>query len=284
MSIYKHVDYLIPDAPELIETLLSQESEISCQKAAFLFLSQTEPNRALNFFNLIADHLAEMDGSLQLSVVEFIRVSLRSFNPNNPNESVDKYFKVLGNLLKRSSSTVAKYESAITLISFSSQTEIIKSKKCCLVVAALIIIVLIDAVDCLISLATREADNSIKLMILNELKSQILPLHPEILQSAVLELLRVLSSPDLAVRKVCLELVVSSTTSRVALEIVQFLKKEATKSTTSDSSSNEYRLNVLDSLYKCSMNFSEVGTEVMNAYLELIKNGFISENLVSYMK
>lgn len=139
------------------------------------------------------------------------------------------------------------------------------------------------AVDCLISLATKEADNSIKLIILTKLQNEILPYHPEILQSCVLDLLRVLSSPDPAVRKVCLELVAASTTSRVALEIVQFLKKEATKSSASGES-NEYRQSVLDALYKCSMNFSEVGTEVMNAYLELIKNGFINESLVSYMK
>lgn len=126
MSIYKNVDYLIPDAPELIEALLTQESEISCQKAAFLFLSQTEPHRAFNFFNLIADRLAEMDGSLQLAVVEFIRVNLRS--PDGQNEK-EKFFKVLGNLLKKSSSPVSKYESAITLISFSNQPETIKRKE-----------------------------------------------------------------------------------------------------------------------------------------------------------
>ena len=127
MSVYKHVDYLIPDAPELIESLLTHESEISCQKAAFLFLSQTEPHRALNFFNLIADRLAEMDGSLQLSVVEFIRVNLRISDPNTQNEN-EKFFKVLANLLKKSSSSVSKYESAITLILFSNQPEVIKRK------------------------------------------------------------------------------------------------------------------------------------------------------------
>lgn len=129
MSIFKHVDYLIPDAPELIESLLTQESEISCQKAAFLFLSQTEPHRALNFFNLIADRLAEMDGSLQLSVVEFIRVNLRASSASVVGQSEqEKFFKVLGNLLKKSSSPVSKYESAITLISFSNQPETIKRK------------------------------------------------------------------------------------------------------------------------------------------------------------
>ncbi len=137
------------------------------------------------------------------------------------------------------------------------------------------------AVDSLIALASREADNSVKLMILSKLQTEILPCHLDILQSSVLDLLRVLGSPDSTVRRVCLELVAASTTSRVALEIVQFLKKEASKT---PSDQGEYRQNVLDALYKCSMNFSEVGTEVMNAYLELIKNGFISEALVSYMK
>ena len=32
MSIYKYVDYLIPDAPELIESVLSQESDVTCQR------------------------------------------------------------------------------------------------------------------------------------------------------------------------------------------------------------------------------------------------------------
>lgn len=121
MSIYKHVDYLIPDAPELIEAFLSHEPEISCQKAAFAFLSQTEPARAMNFFNLIADRLPEMDGALQLVVIEFIRNAVEDSDNNA------KFMKVLGNLLKKSSSPAAKYESACTLISFTSSPETIKS-------------------------------------------------------------------------------------------------------------------------------------------------------------
>ena len=125
MSIYKHVDYLIPDAPELMEALLSHETEISCQKAAFTFLSQTEPARAINFFNLIADRLPEMDGSLQLAVVDFIR----NAQGNCEEDLTGKFMKVLGNLLKKSSSPAAKYESACTLISFSTSQETIKGSK-----------------------------------------------------------------------------------------------------------------------------------------------------------
>lgn len=126
MSVYHHVDYVIPDAPELIESLLSHESEISCQKAAFLFLSQTEPQRAINFFNLIADRLADTDGSLQLAVVQFIRTG---FPVIVDEEMHGKFFKILVNLIKRSGSSAAKYESATTLIIFSEQSDIIKSKK-----------------------------------------------------------------------------------------------------------------------------------------------------------
>lgn len=130
-TIYKHLDYLIPDAPELIESLLSQESDVSCQKFAFIFLSQTEPLRAVNYFNLIAERVAEMDGSLQLAVIEFIQQAFQSttiINDQN-SEMSSKFFKVLLGLLKKSSSSGAKFESACTLISYSESTEIIKSKK-----------------------------------------------------------------------------------------------------------------------------------------------------------
>ena len=109
---------------------MSQESDVSCQKFAFIFLSQTEPLRAVNYFNLIAERVAEMDGSLQLAVIEFIHQAFQLTAINDQNsEMTGKFFKVLLGLLKKSSSSGAKFESACTLISYSESTEIIKSKK-----------------------------------------------------------------------------------------------------------------------------------------------------------
>lgn len=126
-SIYKNVDYLIPDAPELIEGFLSHEPEITCQKLAFLFLSRTEPKRATNFFNLIADRISEMDLSLQLAVIEFVRCSFADSNE----EETTRYSKVLVNLLKKSGESAAKYESATVLIQVSSgDSELVKSIFC----------------------------------------------------------------------------------------------------------------------------------------------------------
>lgn len=72
-----------------------------------------------------------MDGSLQLAVIEFIQQAFQSttiINDQN-SEMSSKFFKVLLGLLKKSSSSGAKFESACTLISYSESTEIIKSKK-----------------------------------------------------------------------------------------------------------------------------------------------------------
>ena len=65
-----------------------------------------------------------MDGSLQLALIEFIR---NNFIKNENENIFIKFFKVLVNLVKKSGSSAAKFESAITLISFSSQSETIKS-------------------------------------------------------------------------------------------------------------------------------------------------------------
>lgn len=73
LSIFKNVEFLMPDAPERVERLLVSESDPGCQRAAFIMLSHTEPGRADSYFVQIADKLGEMDGSLQLAAIEFLR-------------------------------------------------------------------------------------------------------------------------------------------------------------------------------------------------------------------
>lgn len=111
----------MPDAPELVEGLLTHESDLSCQRAAFYMLSQTEPGRALNYFNLIADRLPELDGSLQLAVIAFIRQDAR----HDP-ENEERLIKILLSLMKKSSSAAARFESATTLMTFPIDEEVLK--------------------------------------------------------------------------------------------------------------------------------------------------------------
>ncbi len=124
LSIFKQVEYLIPDAPELVEGLLTHERDLSCQRAAFYMLSQTEPERALNYFNLIADRLAELDGSLQLAVIAFIRQDVR-----NDADNGNRLLKILLSLMKKSSSSAARFEAATTLMTLHIDEEILRGKK-----------------------------------------------------------------------------------------------------------------------------------------------------------
>lgn len=121
-SIYKNVEFIMPDAPELIEALLTHESDTSCQRAAFHLLSESQPTRALNYFNLIADRITEMDPSIQLAVIELLGKVVGSAS-----NSEEKYLKVLVNILKRSGSSAAKFESAAKLIElFGEKEEVVK--------------------------------------------------------------------------------------------------------------------------------------------------------------
>lgn len=189
--------------------------------------------------------------------------------------------KTLLGLLKRSGSSAARFESARTLVSLVNDEETIKgTREVAYRVTTFTPSILPVCADAFISLAVKEADNSVKLIALMRLQEDILPTHPAIIQTCVLDLLRVLASSDPTVRRVGLELVAAGTTSRVAPEVVQFLKKELTKSDVA----SDYRRDLLDALHACSMRFSEVATDVMNVYLDLLKSGAVSENLVSFIK
>lgn len=94
--IYKNFDFLIPDAPELIQTfmaavrslcydssactktLLFQESDTTSLRNAFVMLQATAPERAIEYFLQIYDSIPGLDEMMQLAVIELIRKESRS--------------------------------------------------------------------------------------------------------------------------------------------------------------------------------------------------------------
>lgn len=63
---------LLPDGPELVEQVLAVESDAGCQRNAFTMLAHTEPFRAAAFLESIIGRLDDLDGALQLAVVQFM--------------------------------------------------------------------------------------------------------------------------------------------------------------------------------------------------------------------
>ena len=84
------------------------------------------------------------------------------------------------------------------------------------------------AASAFIDLIIKESDNNVKLIVLDRvdvLRSK----HEHVLNDLVMDILRVLSTQDMDVRKKALDIALEMTSSRNVEEMVLFLKKDLTK-------------------------------------------------------
>ena len=72
-SIYAHSESLIPDAPELIESFVENESDPTCKRNAFVALQSISHDRALAYLSRVFDTIPNAHELLQLGELEFIR-------------------------------------------------------------------------------------------------------------------------------------------------------------------------------------------------------------------
>lgn len=79
-----------------------------------------------------------------------------------------------------------------------------------------------------IELSIKEADNNVKLIVLDRV-DQLRRRNEGILNDLTMEILRVLSSPDIDVRKKALDLALEMVSSKNVEEVVMLLKKELSK-------------------------------------------------------
>ncbi|RMX42493.1 hypothetical protein pdam_00020420 [Pocillopora damicornis] len=130
-----------------------------------------------------------------------------------------------------------------------------------------------SAASCYIELIVKESDNNVKLIVLDRLIAlKDNPSHEKVLRELVMDILRVLSSPDPEVRKKTLQLVLDLVTSRNIHEVVAVLKKEVTK-THNDSEHEDvggYRQMLVRTLHTCSVKFPDVAVSIVPLVSEVI--------------
>ena len=71
----------------------------------------------------------------------------------------------------------------------------------------------------------KESDNNVKLIVLDRLEA-LRQKHEHVIDSLVMDILRVLSSPDLEVRRKAINISLAMVTSRNVEEVVLHLKKQ----------------------------------------------------------
>ncbi|GAB1525681.1 coatomer subunit beta [Rhizoctonia solani] len=231
-TTYRQHEQLIPDAPELIETFLTAESDSTCKRNAFVFLSQCATERAVEWLVKNADSIESMDELLQMAAIELIR-------KDSSRPGAD-----------------ASLRATTTLTSLTQNPAAVKA-----------------TAQCFIDLVARESDNNVKLIVLDRLEV-LHSKHQHVLDPLVMDLLRVLQSPDLDVRRKCLGIALGMVTSRNVEEVVGLLKKALARTTEAEAEktpgTTEYRQLLIQSIHVCAIKFSEVAASVVHALMEFL--------------
>ncbi|KAK0566272.1 coatomer subunit beta [Tilletia horrida] len=247
-TVFKHNEALMVDAPELIETFLAAESDATCRRNAFVLLCDVAPEKAVEYLMGVYDQITTMDELMQLAVIEFIR---KDCTPESPNKA--KYIRAVSELLAAPSHAV-KYEAATTLTRLTQNAAAIKA-----------------TASALIELVVKESDNNVKLIVLARLDA-LRQRHDHVIDPLVMDLLRVLSSPDMDVRRKALDVALDMVSSRNVEEVVLFLKKELLKTTEQQNfdKSLEYRQLLIQKIHACAIKFSEVASNVVHVLMEFL--------------
>ncbi|KAF2667618.1 Coatomer, beta subunit [Microthyrium microscopicum] len=264
-SIYIHMETLIPDAPDLIFKFLEDEQDPTCKRNAFAALLSISHDKALAYISKSFDGIPNHEELLQLAELEFIR---KDAVINQQNKA--RYLRLIFDLLEANTSTVV-YEAASSLTSLTNNPVAVKA-----------------AASKFIELAIKEADNNVKLIILDKV-SQLRRQNEGILDDLTMEILRVLSSPDLDVRRKALELALEMVSSKNVEDVVLLLKKELSKTVDEQYEKNlEYRSLLIHSIHQCAIKFSQVAASVVGSLMDFIADSTVNNtsavDVISFVK
>lgn len=239
----------MPDAPDLLTTFLDDESDPTCKRNAFAALVSISHEKALEYLSTVFDAIPNHEELLLLAELEFIRKDA-IVNPSNK----ARYLRLIFDLLESQVSTVI-YEAAHALTTLTSNPVAVKA-----------------AAGKFVELAIKEPDNNVKLIVLERV-DQLRHKNEGVLDDLTMEVLRVLSSTDLDVRKKSLHIAMEMISSRNVEEVVLLLKKELMKTVDEQYEKNpEYRSLLISSIHSAAIKFPEVAASVVGSLMDFISD------------
>ncbi|ODQ67583.1 putative coatomer beta subunit [Nadsonia fulvescens var. elongata DSM 6958] len=262
-SIHKLSEQLLPDAAELIEAFLANESDSTCKRNAFVSLSNIDRDMAFAYLQRNVANIVDIDELLQLAFIDFIR----SDAITNP-ELKSGYLTLIFDLLEASSNTVV-YEATTVLTSLTTSSTAVFA-----------------ATKKFIEIAVKEPDNNVKIIVLERVKN----LHEKnvgVLNDLCLEILLVLSSPDLEVRQKAIDIALDMVTSKNVDDVVKVLRKELAKTLNQSYDKNsEYRQLLIKAIHVCAIKFVEVASSVVDVLLDFISdfNSTAAQDVIRFVK
>jgi coatomer subunit beta len=250
-TIFETFEFLIPDAPELIEQFLAEEADLAAKRNAFVMLCSADQDRAVAYLHQNLQNVAIWGDTLQLSALELVRRVCRT----NPAQK-GSYIKIIFSLLQSPSPAVV-YESANTLISLSAAPTAIRA-----------------AAQSYCQLLATQSDHNIKLILLDRI-TELRKSQTPILQELCMDLMRALSSPNLDIRRKCVDVVMGVLTRRNVEQVVGIMKKEL-QGTLKQTASNddEYRQLLIRSIHSAALRFSDVAPTAVQVLTEFLADSY----------
>ena len=185
--------------------------------------------------------------AMQLLVLELIKKVCRA----SPSEK-GKYIRIIINFLN-SPSCAVQYEAACTLFSLSKSATAVRA-----------------AAGTLCKLLAQQSDNNIKLIVLDRLL-ELKKSSKEVMQEMLMDVMKVLSSPNLEIRSKVLDIVMDLVNPSNIDEVVGILKKEVMKTQTEDYDKNvDYRQLLIKCIHQCAVNFPDVAGAVVHLLMDFL--------------
>ncbi|KAJ7915496.1 coatomer protein [Mycena leptocephala] len=247
----------------LMSTFLAAESDSTCKRNAFVFLAHCSMPKAVEYILSIYDSIPALDEALQMSIIEVIRLDCKNDSAHRA-----RYIRCMFELLNVPSYAV-KYEAATTLTTLTQNPAAVKA-----------------AASSLINIVIKESDNNVKIIVLDRLDS-LRARHGHVLDGLIMDVLQVLSSADMDVRRKAISIVLSMTTSRNVEEVVLFLKKQLQKTQETEfEKAPEYRQLLIQSIHVTAIKFSEVAASVVHALMDFLgdSNNPSALDVVSFVR
>lgn len=195
----------------------------------------------------ILDSLTSMDESIQLAAIDFFRLECKA-NSEHKNE----YLQVLYDFLETDERAVI-YGSTVALTNLTNRN-----------------IVLREAASKLLQLISKESDNNARLIMLDRIED-IRQKQNGVLEDLASDVLQVLNSTDLDVRRRALFLITRIINAKNVDDIILVLKSELKKVVSSDSDNDvEYRRELTRAINECAVRHPSVVISVVDLLMESI--------------
>lgn len=262
-ALFQNHEHLVPDAPELIEKFLAAEGDAACRRNAFAMLCAVAGERAEAYLTSVLESLATMPDVLQFVAIELLRHLARTNVQQRP-----RYIKSVYPLLSSANPALA-FEAAVCLLSLTSLPAAVRL-----------------AAQTFINLVCSHSDNNVKLIVLERL-ALVKEAHPRVLAELVMDLMRALGSPSMAVRRTVLGMAMQLVGPRNIDEVIAFLRKEIGKTQSKEFEHGaEYRQLLIETVHSCAVRFPTTAAAVSVLLIDFLGDANIATgaNVVSFLR